>query len=124
MKKILIPFAIVCGLILAGCSQDRLDIPQKGVISEDEFYDSDEDAQALLTNMYTSLLGPNAIAGTSGIYNPQLMILNYSADDILAGGSNVDDHLDFRVFDEKVYKYFSIGAKEFVWLKSGLYVLD
>lgn len=31
---------------------------------------------------------------------------------------------DYRVFDEKVYKYLNIGAKEFVWLKSGLYELD
>ena len=31
---------------------------------------------------------------------------------------------DYRVFDEKVYKYLNIGAKEFVWLKSGLYRLD
>ena len=30
----------------------------------------------------------------------------------------------YRVFDEKVYKYLNIGAKEFVWLKSGLYRLD
>lgn len=102
MKKILIPILIGFSLAAVSC-QSLLDIPQKGVISEDEFYDSDEEAQALLTNMYTSLLGPNAIAGTSGIYNPQLMILNYSADDILAGGSNVDDHFDFRVFDEFRY---------------------
>lgn len=31
---------------------------------------------------------------------------------------------DYRVFTEKVYKYISVMGKEFVWLKSGLYVLD
>lgn len=32
MKKIFIPF-IFSAFLLAGCSQDRLDIPQKGVVS-------------------------------------------------------------------------------------------
>lgn len=102
MKKILIPILIGFSLAAVSC-QSLLDIPQKGVVSEDEFYDSDEDAQALLTNMYASLVGINGVAGCSGIYNPQLMILNYSADDILAAGGNVDDHLDQRVFDEFRY---------------------
>lgn len=31
---------------------------------------------------------------------------------------------DYRVFTEKVYKYINVMGREFVWLKSGLYVLD
>lgn len=31
---------------------------------------------------------------------------------------------DYRVFTEKVYKYINVLGREFVWLKSGLYVLD
>ena len=31
---------------------------------------------------------------------------------------------DYRVFNEKVYKYINVGGREFVWLKSGLYRLD
>lgn len=31
---------------------------------------------------------------------------------------------DYRVFNEKVYKYINLGSKEFVWLQSGLYLLD
>lgn len=31
---------------------------------------------------------------------------------------------DYRVFNEKVYKYINIGSREFVWLQSGLYILD
>lgn len=102
MKKILIPILIGFSLAAVSC-QSLLDIPQKGVVSADEYYSSDEEAQALLTNMYVSLVGINGVAGCSGIYNPQLMILNYSADDILAAGGNVDDHLDLRVFDEFRY---------------------
>ena len=102
MKKILIPILIGFAFLTVSCDS-LLDIPQKGVVSADEYYNSDEDAEALLANMYASLLGPNAVAGSSGIYNPQLMILNYSADDILAAGGDKEDHLDFRVFDEFRY---------------------
>lgn len=102
MKKILIPILIGFAFIAVSCDS-LLDIPQKGVVSADDYYASDEDAQALLANMYVSLLGPNGVAGCSGIYNPQLMILNYSADDILAAGGDVEDHPDFRVFDEFRY---------------------
>ncbi|MFI3140960.1 MAG: hypothetical protein R3Y27_01470 [Clostridia bacterium] len=31
---------------------------------------------------------------------------------------------DYRVFNEKVYKYINVMGHEFVWLDSGLYVLD
>lgn len=31
---------------------------------------------------------------------------------------------DYRVFNEKVYKYINVLGHEFVWLRSGLYVLD
>ena len=31
---------------------------------------------------------------------------------------------DYRIFNEKVYKYINVMGKEFVWLKSGLYILD
>lgn len=103
MKKILISLLLVSSVLFAASCERLLDIPQKGVVSEDEYYASDEDAAALLANMYATLLAPNGVAGSSGIYNPQLMILNYSADDVLAGGNHLDDHLDFRVFDEFRY---------------------
>ena len=31
---------------------------------------------------------------------------------------------DYRVFNEKVYKFIHVNGREFVWLKSGLYRLD
>ena len=101
MKKILIP---IFGLALVAVScQDRLDIPQKGVVSADTFYTSDAAAEALLANMYVSCFGGHGIAGTEGIYNNQLMLFNYSADDVLAAGGDAEDHGDFRVFDEFRY---------------------
>ena len=31
---------------------------------------------------------------------------------------------DYRVFNQKVFKYINVRGKEFVWLQSGLFVLD
>ena len=104
MKKIIIPILLGFALVAASCEK-MLDIPQKGTVSTVDFYGSDADAEALLTNMYCSLLGSGAVAGSSGIYNPQLMLLNYSADDVLAAGGDSEDHGDFRVFDEFRYDH-------------------
>lgn len=105
MKKIIIP--ILLGLAFAAVScQDKLEIPQKGVISEETFYNTgDEAAEALLTNMYVTCFGDHGIAGTEGIYNNQLMLLNYSADDVLAAGGDLEDHSGFREFDEFRYDH-------------------
>ena len=106
MKKIIIPILLGLSLIAVSC-QSRLDIPQKGVIGEETFYSSDADAEALLANMYVSCFGGHGIAGTEGIYNNQLMLFNYSADDVLAAGGDAEDHGDFRVFDEFRYDNYN-----------------
>ena len=103
MKKILYSILAVAAVFAVSSCEKNLDIPQKGVVSEDDFYKSDADAEALLTNMYVSCFGGHGIAGTEGIYNNQLMLFNYSSDDILAAGGDAEDHGDFRVFDEFRY---------------------
>ena len=103
MKKIIIPAILGLAVIGITSCESNLDIPQKGVVSSTEFYQSDADAEALLANMYVSCFGAHGIAGTEGIYNNQLMLFNYSSDDILAAGGDAEDHGDFRVFDEFRY---------------------
>ena len=50
MKKIIIP--ILLGFVLAATSCEKmLDIPQKGVISYSNFYESDADAEADLAKI-------------------------------------------------------------------------
>ena len=92
MKKIILPILLVFSLIAVSC-ESKLEIPQKGTVSTLEFYASDADAEAALNNIYASFI---SIASANGINNPELMILNYSSDDILAAGGNIDDHDDFR----------------------------
>lgn len=100
MKKIIIPVLIGLAFVAVSC-QDKLDIPQKGVITPELFYASDDDAEAALVNMYDNYI--DNVAGTEGIDNPEQVILNYSADDIYSAGANFKDHDAFRIFDE--FKY-------------------
>ena len=102
MKKIIIPILLGLALIASSC-ESNLDIPQKGVISYSNFFKSDNDALAARTNMYTAFAENVASCNGGWIFVPELMILNYSADDVLAAGGNSEDHGDFRVFCEFRY---------------------
>ena len=100
MKKIIIPTLCVFALGLVSC-EDKLDIPQKGVVTNETFYVSDADAEAALTDMYANFVAN--VAGSEGIDNPEQVIINYAADDILSAGGHKADHDGFRVFDEFTY---------------------
>ena len=99
MKKIILPIILGFALVAVSCEK-LLEIPQKGTVSTLEFYASDADAEAALANMYASFL---SVASANGINNPELMLLNYSSDDILAAGGHIDDHEPFRWFCEFRY---------------------
>ena len=90
MKKILIPIAIVCGFILSGCSQDRLDIPQKGVVAMEDFYLTDEHAELALVAAYEAM----ASNYMTPRYNDNWVISlwNYMGDDMYAAGNNKTDN--------------------------------
>ena len=110
MKKIVYSILAVVAVFATASCEKNLDIPQKGVIATENFYASDEDAEAALTDMYANYI--DNVAGTEGIDNPQQVILNYSADDIYAAGKNFTDHDAFRIFDEFQYDAASGTLKE------------
>lgn len=89
MKKILTLLSC-CGLLFAGCNQSRLDIPQKGVIAIDAFYQTDSDAEMALVAAYdamqTNFVQPR--------WNDNFIISlwNYLGDDMYAGGNNSADN--------------------------------
>ncbi len=112
MKKILSSALVVAAMFAVSSCEKNLDIQQKGVVSEEDFYKSDADAEALLANMYASCFGGDGIAGTEGIYNPQLMLFNYSSDDILAAGGDAGDHAGFREYDEFRYDNANDALKQ------------
>ena len=102
MKKIIIPILLGLALAVSSCEKN-LDIPQKGVISYSNFFESDADALAARTNIYATFCDNIASCNGGYIYVPQLMLLNYSADDVLASGGDSEDHGDFRIFCEFRY---------------------
>ena len=100
MKKFILPILACLAVGVTSC-ESMLDIPQKGVVSYDDYYANDDDAYAALVNMYKQYI--NNVAATEGIDVPEQVLINYAADDILAAGADFSDHIDFRVFDE--FKY-------------------
>ena len=89
MKKILLAVAS-CGLLFAGCSQSRLEIPQKGVISLDNFYQTDEDAEMAIVSAYDVMFTQYTSVGNDNIFTA---IWNYPGDDMIAAGNNKTDNI-------------------------------
>lgn len=88
MKKYIIPIAILA-LVASACSQDRLDIDQKGVVSYETFYDgSDESCQSAVTAMYDQAI---RTTGNWRIYVPINYLFSLPGDDMYAGGGNYGD---------------------------------
>lgn len=100
MKKIL--FSTILTLAAAGTMtlttscEDQLDIEQKGVISSENFYQTDADAEAALVAAYEgfmcNVVGRNHDGGGPGIYTPYKIITNMCGDDVLYASGNYGDH--------------------------------
>ena len=100
MKKIL--FSTILTLAAAGTMtlttscEDQLDIEQKGVISTENFYQTDDDAEAALVAAYEgfmcNVVGRNHDGGGPGIYTPYKIITNMCGDDVLYASGNYGDH--------------------------------
>lgn len=58
------------------------------------------------------------------IIGNNIYVCNQSSRKIRSLNTQTNSVRDYRVFTEKVYKYINVLGKEFVWLQSGLYVLD
>ena len=89
MKKILYP---ILGLaMLFGACEDRLDIEQKGVVPADQFYQTDDDAENALNNLYQSCC-LNIKGKPNGIYVALPLLINEAGDDLLAAGNMYGDN--------------------------------
>ena len=102
MKKIIyIAIAILTASIFASCSQDLLEIPQKGVVPYEEFYDgSPENAAGAAVTIYQSvgqMYTTGAGFGISGvdwcIGNSRHALTNGPSDDIYWGSGDKGDHV-------------------------------
>ena len=93
MKKIIysiLAIAAVCAF--SSCSQDRLEIPQKGVTAYETFYQTDDDAEAALVAAYAQFATYVTGRGNAYIYTPYKAALNNCGDDMYGAGSNFGDN--------------------------------
>lgn len=88
-------------MLFTACSEDSLDIPQKGVIGIDSFYKTDDDAKSALVAAYANFA--TNIGGNDGIYVPYNIIFNYCADNVLAAGEFYGDNDQFASINEFRY---------------------
>ncbi len=103
MKIILYPILGLCAAMFLGGCEDRLDIEQKGVISADDFYQTDDDAQNALNNLYQCFA--YHIAGNEGIYVALPVLFNEAGDDMLAAGNMYGDNDFGAQINEFRYDY-------------------
>lgn len=92
MKKNKHILALLLVLLFTACSEDRLEIPQKGVITIDSFYKTDEDAQSAMVAAYAQFATQIASWEGAYIYVPLNILFNYPADNILAAGEFYGDN--------------------------------
>ena len=92
MKKNKYILALLLVLLFTACSEDRLDIPQKGVIGIESFYKTDEDAESAVVAMYAHFATQIASWEGAYIYVPLNILFNYPADNILAAGEFYGDN--------------------------------
>ena len=100
MKKyILTGIACAAALLSAtSCNQDLLNIPQKGVIAYEDFYQTADDAQSALITAYAKMA---EIEGNLGGNSPSFnAVTNAGGDELYWGGSKKEDNTDAQEINE------------------------
>lgn len=92
MKKTLFSLLAIAAAVPFTSCEDRLDIEQKGVTAIENFYKTDADAEAALVAAYANFATNVPGRGAGYIYTPYKFLLNNSADDMYAAGSNFGDN--------------------------------
>lgn len=98
-KHILLGIAGALALMGASsCNQNLLNIPQKGVVAYENFYETDEDAVSALTAMYAK----GCEIESSNNYNqPSWNVLsNAPGDELYWGGNSKSDHIPGQEINE------------------------
>ena len=94
MKKYLIPIICTAVLFTTAC-EDKLMEPQKGVVAYEDFYKTDDDAEAALAAAYDIMAQQLARANGEFIISPFEALFNLPGDDVYAAGEFYGDN-DFN----------------------------
>ena len=101
MKRILIPAVLLLvATFFSACNADRLEIPRKGVVYPEEYYNTDEDCEAALVAAYRGLLANVCTQEGASIYAPYRACFDLPGDDMYAAGSNYGDNDFMREMNE------------------------
>lgn len=104
MKKYIIPVALLTAVsTFSSCDQDRLDIEQKGVVTTETFYQTEEDAEAALVACYQGFLWNYCGMNGASIYSPIRSAFNLCGDDVYAAGEFYGDNDFMAAMDEFRY---------------------
>ena len=97
MKKIFIALTVACAALFLTSCEGMLEIQKKGVISLEDFYQTDADAESALVNVYYQ--GARWLSNTMGTeagWNecPLLNPFEYASDDMFAAGNDKADGVE------------------------------
>ncbi len=114
MKKSKYLLLVAAGALAltTGCDQDELDIPQKGVISFEDFYKTDKDAESAITIVYATTQKLFSHWTHQYNYGPYFALTNWMGDDIWLGGSGTDDCVEQRQMHQFVYGYDNLDIED------------
>lgn len=101
MKKIL-GLALASAFLLPAC-EDELDIPQKGVTTVENFYQTDEEAESAMVAAYQGFLWNICSREGGSIYAPFRMAFNLCGDDVFAAGAFLGDNDALAALNEFRY---------------------
>ena len=117
MKKIiLLSLSLAVAVFTVNsCSEEHLNIPQKGVIAYEDFYQTDEDAESAMVTAYHELVGLYAkLTSNTPSFN---VVFNAPGDELYWGGSNKDDHVAGQEINEFRGTYSNNNGHITAWYK-------
>ena len=100
MKKLVYSVLAVAALFATVSCEKNLDIPQKGVVAIENFYQTDADAEAAMAAAYARFVTRVTGQDGSSIYTDYKAALNNCGDDMYAAGSNFGDNDFMAQLDE------------------------
>lgn len=115
-KYLFLGFSACLLLLLSSCNEDLLDIPRKGAQPMDNFYKTDNDAEAALATVY-NYVWTTTYSNGLGIYP---FIKNIMSDDVYSGGQKRNDQPLYESINE--FNYASDNSRVLLYFR-GLYDL-
>ena len=109
MKNI-IKISLLLGLILAGCSEDFLNVDPIGKLSTDNYLNNDDEVHKALIGVYNEIQNNYSNGSWASVY----FMKNLPADDCLAAGGGPSDQPEYQYLDD--FNITSDNAKiQIIW---------